>query len=448
MDPYQPTKHAPWNRQRVVHLHRRAGFAATSEELQRDLDDGPERAIERLLGGTAGTTGVRANFEEMSTVIGDAAIEAQLPNRLKAWWLYRMLFSPDALTERLTLMWHNHFATSNQKVRDVEVMYRQNGILRDGALRRFDLLLSAVIKDAAMLVWLDADSNRRQHPNENLARELMELFTLGVGHYSEDDVKQAARALTGWSSKNGKFRNVPAFHDPGEKQLLGVSGKLDGDQVLQILLGQPATARRLAWRLCDTFFGEQAINDRLIEQLAIGLREHDLDLRWGVETILRSEAFFAENNLGNRVLEPVQFVVGAFRALEMFDQPPSTLVASEWTARLGQDLFYPPNVFGWPGGRDWISTRSMLSRAAFAESLAGGRLTSDSQPLELAHVTSGAEGLALVRKLSELLVVRSNDAYCQKIFDATYGAKDPLVNDRPAQLIVETILASPEAQLG
>jgi uncharacterized protein (DUF1800 family) len=449
MNPYEPTEQAPWNVQRVVHLHRRAGFAATWEEIQRDLKDGPDAAINRLLAGTAYSTTVPDDFDAMSQVIGDAAVAANNSNRLKAWWLYRMIFSPDPLTERLALMWHNHFATSNLKVANVHIMRQQNEIFREFARKPFGEMLSRVVKDPAILIWLDADSNRKQHPNENLARELMELFSMGVGNYTEDDVKQAARALTGWTTKKGQFRFVQEYHDDSEKVFLEKKGKFAGDDILQFVLKHQATAQRIAWRLCDHFFGEGAIDDTVKDALAEELQKRDLDIGWGVETILRSAAFFAQDNIGTRVLGPVEHIVGAVRALEMFDPPPSTLVLSEWTARLGQDLFYPPNVFGWPGGREWITTRSMIGRAAFASELTRGSLRRPEKPLDVAKLSQRIEGdndhERLVEFAAQLLITRSSTELSQRICGTVLAKEDTA--DLPRQ-IFESILASPEAQLG
>ena len=185
----------PWDLRRVVHLHRRAGFAATWDELQRDLKDGPE-AVDRPAAGRArpDPAAFPMDFAAFADRLADLALAAPEPNRLKGWWVYRMLFGPDPLTERLTLMWHDHFATSNLKVNDLSLMRRQNETFRSLCRAPFGRLLHAMLRDPALLVWLDAQENTKGHPNENLARELMELFTLGIGHYSEDDVKQAARA--------------------------------------------------------------------------------------------------------------------------------------------------------------------------------------------------------------------------------------------------------------
>ncbi|MFI5454406.1 MAG: DUF1800 family protein [Isosphaerales bacterium] len=197
---YVPDEGAPWNLRRVVHLHRRAGFAATWNELERDLGDGPESSINRLLEGRSCSCGVPDGFVEIADRLADLALATPEPNRLKGWWVFRMLCGPDPLTERLTLMWHNHFATSNLKVNDLSLMRRQNETLHSLCRAPFGRLLHAMLRDPALLVWLDAPDNTKAHPNENLSRELMELFTLGIGPYSEEDVKQAARALcaSGW----------------------------------------------------------------------------------------------------------------------------------------------------------------------------------------------------------------------------------------------------------
>lgn len=378
--PYQSNHGAPWNLRRVHHLHRRAGFGVNWGELQKDLSDGPDLATQRVVRGTPPTDA----FDSLQQLIGDAAVSSGDINRLKAWWFYRMLYSGDPLTERMTLMWHNHFATSNLKVANVAMMKRQNDLLRRHAMGKFGDLLRAVIKDAAMMVWLDAKANRKGNPNENLARELMELFTLGVGHYSETDVKEVARALTGWTVRGGDFEHVTAYHDDETKQVLGEQGNFDGDSVLDILLNQEPLAHRIAMRLCEVFFGEHVITDDSLDELAGGLRDHDLDIGWAVETILRSEAFFSEDNIGNRVLEPIQFMIGPLWALEMLDPPPSTLLLAEWASKLGQDLFYPPNVFGWPGGRSWLTTRTMIGRANYVSALCRGELHRPNRPLDIA----------------------------------------------------------------
>lgn len=259
--PYIPTPNAPWNLERVVHLHRRAAFGASWSEIRRDLADGPEASITRVLDGTSRLAGVPDDFENIAGIIGAAAVDSGGAERLKAWWLYRCLFSPHPLHERLTLMWHNHFATSNVKVNELRLMKRQNETFRRLAFRPFGELLQEMVHDPALLTWLDAPSNRKEHPNENLARELMELFTLGIGHYTEDDIKQAARALTGWTVRQEEFREQPAAHDDGEKIILGQTGNWGGSDLVKILLEQPHTPRRLAWRLTSEFCGEGIVDE-------------------------------------------------------------------------------------------------------------------------------------------------------------------------------------------
>src|SRR5579885_1162289 len=217
--PYTPSPTAPWDRARVVHLHRRAGFAATWAEIERDLRDGPEVGVTRVLQGKSRIDGAVKDFDAVSAALADAAASTASADRLKAWWVFRMLFSPDALGERLTLLWHNHFATSNLKVNDLAAMRRQNDVLRQFARAPFGELLRPVIKETGTLDWPDGPSNRKEHPNESLAREAMELFTIGVGNFSESDVKEAARALTGWSYKPDGFHDFAQHHDDGEKTI-------------------------------------------------------------------------------------------------------------------------------------------------------------------------------------------------------------------------------------
>ena len=236
--PYTPDEQCPWDVRRVVHLHRRAGFAATWEEIQRDLKDGPTASVDRLLAAK-----VSPECTATADLLADAAVTAGDLGRLKAWWVYRMLYGPDPLTERLALTWHDHFATSNLKVDNLPAMWRQNELFRKLARAPFGELLNAAVRSPALLAYLDAPANRKGHPNENLARELMELFSLGVGHYTEADVKEAARALTGWTIREGAFFENANGHDDGEKTILGKKGRWKGADLVRMVLEHPATAR-------------------------------------------------------------------------------------------------------------------------------------------------------------------------------------------------------------
>lgn len=443
---YDPDDNAPWDLRRVVHLRRRAGFAGSWDELQRDLKDGPKIAIDRLLAGKANSAGVPENFDDIARVLGETADE---PGRLKAWWVYRMLFGPDPLKERLVLLWHNHFATSIDKV-ERGAMRRQNEVLREYGRAPFGTLLKEVLRDPAILLWLDAASNRKGQPNENLARELMELFTLGIGNYTEKDVKEAARCLTGWTITENKFRDDSARHDDGEKTVLGKSGKWKGDDLVKILLEHPALPQRLAFRICEAFMGEKVIGKTELDSLASGLRTHNLDIAWAIETVLRSRLFFDEKNLGNRVVGPVEFVVSTARMLELFEQPPSTLLLADWAARIGQNLFAPPNVGGWNGGRDWLSTQAMIGRGNFAAALVTGKLTragSPTDPLALAKKHNRGHDLDdLLAFFAELQHGAPPSKEWRDRLVKAIGA-DAKMTPETARRAAVLIIASPEAQV-
>jgi uncharacterized protein (DUF1800 family) len=456
--PYEPTEAEPWNLERVVHLHRRAGFAANWNEIERDLVDGPQKAVDRLVTEKANPTPEDQagrdrskrqsdDFETMSRTIGDAAVASGSPNRLKAWWLYRMLFSPDPLGERLTLMWHNHFATSNRKVQDLALMREQNDVMRLHARGPFGDLLRAVVKQPAMLIWLDAESNRAGHPNENLAREMMELFTLGAGHYTENDVGEAARALTGWTVTEGEVRLSSTRHDDGEKTVVGHTDRLEGDALLTVLLEQPATSRRVAERVCHTLLGEGDLGDGELDQLADGLHQRELDIGWAVETVLRSQRFFAATSLRCRISGPVEWTVGALKALELCDPPPSTLLLADWTGRMGQELFYPPNVGGWTEGRGWLSSRALVARANFGAALVRGQPWSPSRTPDIWDLVRRhqptddvAQAVTWISRL--LLGEASNDAVNDVLSVARNGNRE-----QNLATAVALLLARPESQL-
>jgi hypothetical protein len=448
--PYRPTSDAPWNLERAWTLRRRAGFGATWAELERDVADGPGGAIDRILKGGCRRDGIPDDFARTADLLGDAAAGSSDPRRLQAWWVYRMLVTPDPLHERLTLMWHDHFATGQLKVRDVAAMHAQNETLRRHARGSFRTLVRAMLADPALLIWLDAPSNRKGKPNENLARELMELFTLGAGHYTERDVKDAARALTGRTVARGKFYIRADHHDDGEKTILGKTARFDADSLADHLLDQPAVADRLAWRLCETFLGEGIADPDARRQLAGKLREDDLHVGRAVERILCSRLFFSQANVHTKVCDPVGFVIGSARALERFAPPPSTLLLAEWTARMGQELFAPPNVGGWPGGRHWLTGRAIVARANYAAALAFGRLNSDGTAPDLGGlgILSGRtsrEPHEPILLLGELLTGRRLDRVAANELWKDAAAAGPVSErlNRAAALL----LARPESQL-
>lgn len=438
--PYAPDARLPWTLARVVHLHRRAAFAGTWGELQRDLNDGPEKAIARLLDGSANRHGV-SDYDATAALLADAAVTQGEIGRLKAGWFFRFLFSPDPLLEKLTLLWHDHFATANGKVGDPGLMRRQNDTLRKHAKSKFADLLNAAVREPALLLYLDAQTNRKGHANENLARELMELFALGIGNYTEGDVKEAARALTGWSVEEGKFVEIAEWHDDGEKTILGRKERFDGSQLLELMLKQPSLADRIVLKLVRQFFGERGIPAEAAKQLADGLRERELNVGWAVETILRSRRFFEDANLRTRVLSPVEFVVGATRVLELFDPAPSTLAMADWSARMGQDVFDPPNVGGWPVGKKWIHSRSLIARANYAAAIVTGPNSGRSVPYDPVAL---AKQHGFGTTPADLLAF-----HYQLIFgtDPTAEARTRF-GSLEATPMVTAMLASPESQLG
>jgi uncharacterized protein (DUF1800 family) len=285
---------------------------------------------------------------------------------LRAWWVREMIDTPLQLNERMTLFWHGHFTSSLQKVRMVQLMYRQNQLLRRHATGNFAELLHAVSKDPAMLVYLDSANNRRGQPNENFAREVMELFTLGEGRFSESDVREAARAFTGWSidPETGAYLWRAMAHDTGDKTVLGRTGNFDGDAVLDVLLAQPRTAEHIVERLWREFISQQP-NAREVQRIAAAFRASRYDIKTALRELLGSKEFWAAEARGGMVKSPVDLVVGTMRQFEI---PVSdTLPLALLMAGLGQNLFAPPNVKGWPGGTRWVNSTTLLTRKQFVE---------------------------------------------------------------------------------
>jgi uncharacterized protein (DUF1800 family) len=287
---------------------------------------------------------------------------------LRAWWVREMLATPSPLTERMTVFWHNHFTSGQDKVPYPQQMALQNMLLRRNALGNFGELLHDVAKDPAMLQYLDGASNRKGKPNENFAREVMELFTLGEGHYSQRDVSEAARAYTGWSLDPDTQAYVwrSNQHDEGEKTVLGETGPFDGDQVLDILLAQPETSTFVTTKLWREFVSD-APDPQTIAPIAARFRASHYDIKVALRGIFLSDAFWADDHRGVLVKSPVEFVVGTLRAFDIGYENTAPFAAQIRT--LGENLFYPPNVKGWPGGTTWINSSTLLARKQFVEQL-------------------------------------------------------------------------------
>ena len=362
------------------HLLNRTGFGATDAEVREFAALTREEAVDRLLAGarresvTAPPDFVRDPIVPYRKVRDMSAEERMAFRRnlvrqgleLRAWWIGEMLATPSPLTERMTLFWHNHFATSQQKVRFPQLMYGQNVLLRREALGNFGTMLHAIAKDPAMLVWLDNARSRREAPNENFAREVMELFTLGEGHYGERDVKEAARAFTGWSLQpaSATFVYRPLWHDGGDKTVLGTTGNLDGDQVLDLLLARPQTAEHIARKLWLEFVSPTP-DDAEVDRWARTFRAAHYEIKPLMRAVLLSPAFWAPRNRGTLVKSPVDVVAGTLHTFAI--RPPDLRPAAVATALLGQNLFAPPNVKGWPGGDAWIDSATLLGRRQFMQ---------------------------------------------------------------------------------
>ncbi len=374
--PLKPEARDPWGRKWAAHLYRRAGFGASREELIEAERKGPDATLDLLLRG-------QPDADDLLPVLLTAGEHAaREPAQLRGWWLYCMLHGGHPLREKMTFFWHNHFATSIAKVQSGPLMFRQNCLLRRHALGKFEPFLQAISQDGAMLVWLDSNSNVKGRPNENYAREIMELFSLGVGNYTEKDIREAARAFTGWHTDGEGFEFNARAHDTGAKTVLGRTGDWNGDDVVRILLAQPAAARFLVRKLYRFFISENAEPPAtLLEPLADSFRKSDYDIAALVRTMLSSRHFFSEHAFRQRIKSPVEFVLGAVRAVyRVYDEKDPEyrpLLQQVLVSRLegmGQELFAPPNVKGWPGARAWLNTSTVLARANFAQALAMGTL--------------------------------------------------------------------------
>jgi uncharacterized protein (DUF1800 family) len=268
----------------------------------------------------------------------------------------------------MTLFWHNHFVSSQQKVRVARFMYTQNALLRAHALGNFGSQLHAVAKDPAMLIYLDTAQSRKTQPNENFAREVMELFTLGEGRYQEQDIKEAARAFTGWSidRETGQYLFRPGAHDYGVKTVLGTSGRFDGDAVLDVLLARPETSEFVTAKLWREFVSPEPVA-REVQRIAQLFREQNLDVKIALRALLLTDAFWAAENRGALVKSPVELVVGTLRQLEL--TPTAAAPFAIAATGMGQALLSPPNVKGWPGGDVWINSTTLLARKQFLDRL-------------------------------------------------------------------------------
>ncbi|WP_345814018.1 DUF1800 domain-containing protein [Paraburkholderia sp. PREW-6R] len=360
----------------------RVGFAPDDAELAQYVGLTREQAVDKVLAGTRTealsplpewvlepipSRDVRKSWTDDQRR-AEQRRRGQRYDELRAWWVREMLSTTTPLTERMTLFWHNHFTSGEDKVSYPQLMAQQNMLLRRDALGNFGELLHDVAKDPAMLQYLDGASNRKGKPNENFAREVMELFTLGEGHYSQRDVTEAARAYTGWSLDPDAQSYVwrANQHDDGEKTVLGQTGPFDGDQVLDILLAQPETATFVTTKLWREFVSDTPDPAR-IAPIAAQFRASHYDIKVALRGLFLTDAFWSDDERGVLVKSPAEFVVGTLREFDIGYDNTAPFVAQIRT--LGENLFYPPNVKGWPGGTSWINSSTLLARKQFVEQL-------------------------------------------------------------------------------
>ena len=317
-----------------------------------------------------------------------AAVIRQQGGEAKAWWYREMLSTDSPFTERMVLFWHNHFTSSVRKVRYVPALMRQNALFRREAAGNFGRLLKAVARDPAMLIYLDGATSRAGRPNENFARELFELFTIGQGAYTESDIREAARAFTGWSldRRTGEHRYYQMLHDHGSKRVLGSAGYLSGDDVIEIALRHPRTSERLVAKLWREFVSPDP-DPGEVRRLARLFEESDHELKPLLRALLLSPAFRDPANRGVLIKSPVELTVGTLRLLRIPVDDTMRLVRAG--RMLGQDLLDPPNVKGWIGGEAWISSHSLMQREQILQRII--------QATQLVHGGDGS-GMAVDRE--------------------------------------------------
>jgi uncharacterized protein (DUF1800 family) len=397
LQPFAPSSDDPFDATKAAHLLNRAGFGGTPDEIEHVMSLGPERAVDELLDfpeagadeqsktdvpNLASIEGYPTTFRELRQMyVGKSPEERreiqrkfQIDNReavlaTMGWWMKRMAYGPHPLQEKLTLFWHGHFTTSAKEERAAAPMWNQNETLRRFAAGNFRQFVRAISRDPAMLDYLNNSQNRKASPNENYARELMELFTLGIGNYTEKDIKESARAFTGWAHDGEDFVFRKFDHDDGPKTFMTRKGNWDGDDVIDIILLQPACAPYIANKLFS-FFAYENAEPALIDNLGKVFREAKYELRPVIRTMLTSKAFYSERAIGTQIKSPIQLVCGTVRQLGLKSPEPRFIFGA--LQQMGQVPLMPPNVKGWPGGRSWINTSTLFVRYNTAVMLAGG----------------------------------------------------------------------------
>lgn len=396
---------ADWNAERAAHLLERAGFGGTPENIDRLASLTPQQAVDSLVEYQRIDNPAARAFEESGVwdpgmdpfppsraeavrlarehggALGVKTLPAGSPRRLQpvvdkffyglransietqrlgVWWANRMLTTTRPLEEKLALFWHGHFATGDNKVRDYRMMLRQNQMLRAHASGTLRDLLVGILKDPAMLVYLDNGENVKKHPNENFGRELLELFTMGVAHYTERDVREAARSFTGWTNNVLDFKFDKEQHDFGDKTFLGRTGPLDGTDIIDTILNQPVTGEFVAAKIYRYFVRED-ISPAVKTELGRGFRGSGYQMKFLLKRIFLSKDFYSPASMATQIKSPVVLVISTYKKMGLRELP-TVPDFGRLTATLGQSLFDPPNVAGWAGGRTWITPATLLQR--------------------------------------------------------------------------------------
>ena len=405
-----PILSADWTISKAEHLLGRAGFGGSPEEILFIYKLGPKKAVEYLVyyenistnhmpdfnesdihdpglvnfppSRPATTKLAKENGEALGIKVKISGNRKMQPivnkfffwlraskletQRVSYWWANRMLNSPRPLEEKMTLFWHNHFANNESKIRDYRKLLLQNKTFRLHATGNFRNLLVATAKDPAMLYFLDAGQNIKGAPNENFAREIMELFTLGVGNYEEKDIREAARAFTGWDTNDLEFIVNKDKHDSNKKTILGHTGNFTGEEVIDILLSHDAAAKFIVAKIYKEFVNEY-IDIDIINQYAKILKSNNYEIKPLLKAIFLSKDFYSQRNMGSHIKSPVELVISTYKKLGL-NNTPGIPDFNQSTTAMGQTLFWPPTVAGWAGGRSWITPALLMERGNFARS--------------------------------------------------------------------------------
>lgn len=375
-------------RSRIAHLYRRAGFGARPDELDAGVAAGYEATVDRLLDVRAPDPGLDAltppkltPYALPAAVANASAADRQAAQKaaqqtlrtetqaLSMWWLGRMVAAHNPLPEKLALFWHSHFATSVQKVKEPELMYVQNQTFRTMGAGNFEALAQAVAKGPALMLYLDSNQNRKGSPNENMSRELLELFTVGIGNYTEDDIKNGARGLTGLlvNRQTGNVTLNRAQHDEGTKTYLGSTGNYSPDDIVHLACSSAACAPFIASRVWSHFARPAKADDPVVKELATGFAR-DLDITRLLRAVFLHPEFTATASRQGLVKQPIEYAAGTLRALGQ--KPAENKGLLQQLDALGQQPFQPPDVGGWPQNTYWLNTSFSLSRLRFASAVA------------------------------------------------------------------------------